>query len=1266
CALASGQFASPRSGWLIYQSDTGWNFRMYNQNGTATSVNITGGPAPVAGTWHHVVAVYDGTTALVYVNGVQAVSGTPTGYVPSAGGPLFIGGRSDSSFWWNGSADELAIYGKALTASEIDAHYKNGISASPATSYNQLVLNSGPLGYYRLNEPAFTPPTTLPVAKNLGSSGAANDGSYNPGADAQAGGPRPPTFSGFEADNTAGGFNGSAGYVGTPFNLNDLTAFTVMGWLKRGVGHSGRGGYFGQNDLLEFGDADNGANIEAWINAYGTNIKIPYPFRDDEWGLITLVGDSTQTTLYTNGAPASTITRTVDSFGNSSFNFNIGGGGIFNAAGDYFLGAVDEVAVFDKALTATEVQEIYYSANIAPVITTQPTAPSRELFEGNTVTLSVAAAGTPPLFHQWRKGGADLAGKTSADLLFSNITVADSGTYDVVVRNSFGTVTSASVTLTVKPADRTPPTLQYATGNRTSNGVRVWFSEALDPASAQTASNYQLSDGVTVTSATLSAPAGSPGDNIVDLVTSAQTPGRKYTLTVNGVKDQTAPGNPIAAGSTIQFSSWVVLTGQLNFEHYDNISGAADSDIARGLQDPRVIAGRPTTAGFISGRFDTRTVFPNDSHEFYLARMTGWITPAKTADYYFFLRADDAARLYLSANETIPNPATDTPICAEPDCCDGFYEPDSGDPATTATPITLQAGKRYGVLALLKEHGGGDWMMVAWRETTDATAAADLPYLPGQYLSTVVDPNADLLFVKQPTDQLGTVASAGVPFVVEDFNTTDGGFTVETVGDVPGPWFYDPAGVWQADSGNDGCGQPNNSSLNSPAYTMTQGGALTLTFKHRYSFEPEYDGGQVRISVNGGAFAAVPPGNFRENGYWDANLIGNGVLLGNRAFNGNSAGYASGTFITSVASLGTFKQGDKIAVQFLGAWDECAIGTVPNWVVDSFRIDLLPMIIQDFSVNDGGYTAETVGTPPGPFAYNAAKGAWIANSGNDACGSPNNSSIKSPAYVVPQDDEVTLSFSHRYSFESGLYDAGQVQISVNGGPYTAVAPENFSANGYADGLIVGNGVLIGKRGFNGDSPGYAATNYITSTAILGNFKKNDTISIKFLAAWDECSIGSGLPSWTIKNVTVSFGKAAKASTFDAAATATLRGDPLQVAYQWQRNDGAGFVDIPNANTASFRIFPTPADLNAKFRVVVSVVSAPMVSLVGNEVKLLASQAQTPPEISIAIQGGQVKVTFTGTLQSAPNVAGTYSNVPNAVSPYTVTGTAATMFYRSVK
>ena len=78
--------------------------------------------------------------------------------------------------------------------------------------------------------------------------------------------------------------------------------------------------------------------------------------------------------------------------------------------------------------------------------------------------------------------------------------------------------------------------------------------------------------------------------------------------------------------------------------------------------------------------------------------------------------------------------------------------------ATTATPIPLQAGQRYGVLILLKEGGGGDWLRVAWRHEGDTTAAADLPYLPGQFLSTYVDPNTDIQFVKQPTDQPGTRA----------------------------------------------------------------------------------------------------------------------------------------------------------------------------------------------------------------------------------------------------------------------------------------------------------------------------------------------------------------------------------------------------------------------------------------------------------------------------------------------------------------------------
>ncbi|MBE7502518.1 MAG: immunoglobulin domain-containing protein [Verrucomicrobiales bacterium] len=1081
CALSSGVFSDPRSGWLIYQSDTGWNFRMYHQQGLATSLDITGGPAPMAGAWYHVAAVYDGTTAKVYVNGAERASGTPTGFVPSAGGPMFIGGRSDSSFWWNGTADEVAVYDKALTATEIDARYRNGISASPSTPYNQLILASNPLAYYRLNEDAYSPPDTLPAAQNLGSLGAAGAGSWNPGAKAGAAGPRPPTYTGFAADNAAAAFNGLAGHVGTTVTLNDLSAFTMMGWIKRGAIRSTRGGYFGQNDLLEFGDAGGGASIEMWSSASG-QILIPYPFQDDEWGFLAVVGDGSQIVLYVNGLPAFTRESTVATYGSSTYHFNIGGGGVFNATGDPFLGNIDEVAIFDKALTTAQVQDIYYSANIAPRITTQPQAPDRDLSEGNSATLTVVASGTPPLSYQWRKDGENLAGKTTPELALTSLRIADSGVYDVVVTNPYGSATSSPVTLEVSPAETVPPTLVAATGNRYFNRVRVWFSEGVDPATASVAANYQLSAGVTVSAAAPAAPAGSPGDNEVVLTTSAQTPGTLYTLTVSNVKDQSLAGNVIAPGSTLEFSSWVILQG-LEFEHYNNLPGASDADITRSLQDPRVIAGTPTTYALMSGDFSTRNVFPTDANENHLVRMTGWITPTQSGDYDFFINADDAARLYLSMNESIPDPATATPIAMETDCCDAFQEPgtlndDQVTSPTTTTPIPLVAGRRYGVLALLKEAGGGDYLRIAWRKTDDFTPAGDLQPIPAQFLSTAVDPNVDILFTKQPTDQQAVPATSTV-FTSLNFATTNGGMTV-----------------------------------------------LDTT--------------------------------------------------------------------------------DKI--------------------------------------------------PPQPWNY--AGGEWAAGEGTSGCDGPYNSRLISPAFTVPEDSDVTLSFAHRYNTEPDLWDAGQVLFSVNGGAFTPVIPGNFTANGYAAGNIVGTGPIQGQRGFNAKSPGYDSGTFITSTVLLGRFKKDDKVAVQFLMAWDDCSTAEA-PNWVVKSLDLSYGVAVPV-TFDALATASKRGQPMPVGYQWQRNDGAGWVDIPNQTSTSLYFVPVAADFNATFRVLARV---PGKDVPSNVVRITTGPVG-PPEISIAGAGGTITITYTGTLESATSVQGPYSAVANASSPYTVPNPTGTRFYRA--
>lgn len=976
CALSSGQFGSPRSGWLIYQADTGWNFRMYNENGLSTSANITGGGAPSAGAWYHLVATYDGTTVRLYVNGTESASANPTGYVPGKSGGLSIGGRSDGSFWWPGSADEVAVYPSVLTAAQVAEHYANGTSASPSQAYQGLVTAKNPLVYYRLGEASYNPPSILPVAANSGSLGTAAEGQYNPGMKVGVAGPRPPTQSGFPANNNAGDFNGSAGHVATGYSLNDVTEFTVVGWVRRGAIKSARGGYFGQNDLLEFGDADGGANVELWVNARGTNIKAAYPFADDEWGFFAITANATSTVLYANGVELGRLTGPVTSYGNNSFYFNIGGGGVFNATGDNFKGNIDEVAVFGSALTPAQLQALYFSANIAPKISRQPVAPSRTLFSGYTLNLSATASGTQPISYQWLRNGSPIGGQTSANLVLPGVTAAEAGAYVLRASNAYGSADSAAVNITVTPADSVAPVVLYAAGEATLNSVKVWFSEPLDPATAQNPANYSI-NGLAVTGAKLFGAPGTAGDNIVILSTATQPAGQSYALAVNGVNDQMLPATAVAPNSTVAFSSWVYAPGLIRFEHYDNIGSAADSGIAAGLADPRYLNGNPTTLAHITGRFDTRTVFPDDSHENYMAAMSGFITPTETDDYFFFVASDDASRVYLSANETAPNPAVDTPIAYELGCCGTFYEPDSGDTATTPNPIRLQAGKRYAILVLLKEGGGGDWLRLAWRKVSDPTPAADLQPISATHFATYVDPNVEVAFSKQPSNQVATLPSTAINFVNQSFSAGDGQFTVVNTEDkVPSqPWQYDAGvGAWIAPEATSGCDGPYNSRLISRAFTVPADQAVTLTFNHRYSFEADrWDGGQVLVSSNDSPFVVVPVESFIANGYPAGNIQGSGVLNGQRAFHDKSPGYDADQYVTSSAILGTFKAGDRVSVQFVCAWDDCSTAPAPNWVIRNVALSYSsPPTAVTF---EAGVTATRQGNPTS-FTYQ-----WQRNDG---------------------------------------------------------------------------------------------------------------------------------------------------------------------------------------------------------------------------------------------------------------------------------------------
>ena len=82
-----------------------------------------------------------------------------------------------------------------------------------------------------------------------------------------------------------------------------------------------------------------------------------------------------------------------------------------------------------------------------PVITAQPQ--SQILMEGSVLALSVTATGTGPISVQWQFNGTNLPGATQTTLLYTNITTARSGTYQAIVSNEEGSVSSDTAQVTV-------------------------------------------------------------------------------------------------------------------------------------------------------------------------------------------------------------------------------------------------------------------------------------------------------------------------------------------------------------------------------------------------------------------------------------------------------------------------------------------------------------------------------------------------------------------------------------------------------------------------------------------------------------------------------------------------------------------------------------------------------------------------------------------------------------------------------------------------
>lgn len=123
------QDGNGRQGYLIAAiaaSDAGsFSFERFRDNGTEALRTLL----PI-GAYSHVVATYDGTTMLLYVNGAQVGNATSARTLATITVPLNLGTYSNPSFdprnFFPGAIDELAIYDRALPAARVREHFRVG------------------------------------------------------------------------------------------------------------------------------------------------------------------------------------------------------------------------------------------------------------------------------------------------------------------------------------------------------------------------------------------------------------------------------------------------------------------------------------------------------------------------------------------------------------------------------------------------------------------------------------------------------------------------------------------------------------------------------------------------------------------------------------------------------------------------------------------------------------------------------------------------------------------------------------------------------------------------------------------------------------------------------------------------------------------------------------------------------------------------------------------------------------------------------------
>jgi glucose/arabinose dehydrogenase len=104
---------------LYYLMSSSSQASMPASGGTWASNNLYGTSVLPLNSWSHLATTYDGTTMRLFVDGAQVSSRAQTGSVLTSTGQLTIGGDALYGQYFAGKIDDVRVYNRALSASEL-------------------------------------------------------------------------------------------------------------------------------------------------------------------------------------------------------------------------------------------------------------------------------------------------------------------------------------------------------------------------------------------------------------------------------------------------------------------------------------------------------------------------------------------------------------------------------------------------------------------------------------------------------------------------------------------------------------------------------------------------------------------------------------------------------------------------------------------------------------------------------------------------------------------------------------------------------------------------------------------------------------------------------------------------------------------------------------------------------------------------------------------------------------------------------------------